>query len=44
MTADIDRDQIIFSITLVSNYAEGYLEKLSDEQLLKLYDRVMERK
>lgn len=43
MKIDIDRDQIIFSITLVSNYAKGYLQKLSDERLLKLYERVMNK-
>ncbi|MFJ5771425.1 hypothetical protein [Psychrobacillus sp. NPDC093180] len=35
----IDRDQIIFSITLLSNYSEEYLLKLSDSELLETYER-----
>ena len=39
----IDRDQIIFSITLKTNYSEEYLEKLSDNELLNNYERVMKQ-
>lgn len=35
----IDRDQIIFTITLLSNYSEDYLKKLSDGELLETYER-----
>lgn len=35
----IDRDQIIFSITLLSNYSEDYLKKLNDRELLETYER-----
>lgn len=41
MSKEFDRDQVIFTITLMTNYAEGYLQGLSDERLLKVYHRVM---
>lgn len=36
-----DRDELILVITMKTNYAEGYLQNLSDERLLKIYHRVM---
>lgn len=36
-----DREQIIFTITLKTTYAEEYLREMDDEDLLELYDRVM---
>lgn len=38
-----DRDPIIFSISINSKYAEEYLEKLSDEELLDTYERVLNK-
>lgn len=43
MAVDIDREQLIFTITLTMIYAESYLETLKDEELLDLYSRVIER-
>ncbi|MEK3955335.1 hypothetical protein [Psychrobacillus sp. FSL K6-1464] len=39
----LDRDPIIFSISINSKYAEEYLEKLSDEELLDTYERVSKK-
>lgn len=41
MRKDYDREQIIFTITLKTTYAEEYLREMDDEDLLELYDRVM---
>lgn len=41
MKKEYDRDQLILVITMKTNYAEGYLQNLSDERLLKIYHRVM---
>lgn len=38
MTEEIDRDQMIFALSLMSNYAESYLNRLSDEELIRLYE------
>lgn len=40
---EIDRDQIIFicSSSMTTRYSESYLKSLSDEELYKIYDRVM---
>lgn len=40
---EIDRDQMIFtcSSNMTTSYSESYLESLSDEKLLEVYDRVM---
>lgn len=43
MIVDIDREQLIFTIMLTTNYAESYLETLKDEELLDLYSRIIER-
>lgn len=43
MAVDIDREQIIFTCTMVTNYAESYLESLSDDELLKVYERIMNK-
>lgn len=42
LTTKIDRDYLIFSITMNSNYSEGYLEKLKDDELLELHCRISE--
>lgn len=39
----LDRDPIIFSISINSNYAEEFLEKLSDEELLDTYERLSKK-
>lgn len=41
MKKEYDREQIIFTITLKTTYAEEYLREMDDEDLLELYDRVM---
>lgn len=41
MTIDIDREQIICTIMLMTNYSESYLEGLSDEKLIELYEKEM---
>lgn len=39
---EVDRDQIILTCSMVTNYSEAYLEKLSVQKLMEIYDRVME--
>lgn len=41
---NIDRDVIIFSISISTRYSEEYLEALSDEELLDTYERVTNNK
>lgn len=36
-----ERDEKIFTCSMITNYSESYLESLSDEELLEVYDRVM---
>lgn len=36
-----ERDEKICACSMTTNYSESYLESLSDEDLLKIYDRVM---
>ena len=43
MAEEIDRDQVIMTCGMMTNYSESYLETLSDEKLLEIYERVMER-
>ncbi|MEK4247132.1 hypothetical protein MKZ20_17685 [Psychrobacillus sp. FSL K6-2684] len=38
---NIDRDAIIFSISINTRYSEEYLEKLSDRELLETYERTI---
>lgn len=44
MATDIDREQIIFTITLMTNYSESYLEGLSDAKLIEMYERALQPK
>lgn len=37
------RNELIFILHLLTGYAEEYLEKLSDEELNRLYDEHMEK-
>ena len=36
-----ERDEKIFACSMTTNYSENYLESLSDEKLLEIYERVM---
>lgn len=38
---EIDREQLICTITLTMNYSEDYLRNLSDEKLIEMYERTM---
>lgn len=40
---NIDRDAIIFSISISTKYSEELLEKMSDEELLDTYERVLNK-
>lgn len=42
LTTEIDRNYLIFTITMNSNYSEEYLEKLKDDELLELHCRISE--
>lgn len=39
---DIDRDQVMLTCSMMTNYSEEYLGKLSDHKLMEIYDRIME--
>lgn len=41
--SESERDEKIFTCSMMTSYSESYLESLSDEDLLKIYDRVMEK-
>lgn len=43
LTTEIDRDYLIFTITMNSNYSEEYLKKLKDDELLELHCRISEQ-
>lgn len=40
---DFDREQMIFTCSMDTKYSEEYLKKLTDEELLELYDRLMKK-
>ncbi|MFC6038403.1 hypothetical protein ACFPYN_02940 [Paenisporosarcina macmurdoensis] len=42
MHIDIDRDQLVCTITMLTNYSDEYLKKISDIELLEIYSRVMD--
>lgn len=37
------RNELIFILHLLTGYAEQYFEKLSDEELSRMYDEQMEK-
>lgn len=41
MRTDIDRDQMVCTITMLTNYSDEYLKKISDIELLEIYSRVL---
>lgn len=43
MLEQSERDEKIMSCTMASNYAESYLESLSDKELLEVYERIMDK-
>ncbi|MEK4713450.1 hypothetical protein [Sporosarcina sp. FSL K6-5500] len=38
-----ERDEKVFTCTLMTKYSESYLESLSDEKLSEVYDRLMQK-
>ena len=39
--SEAERDEKVFACSMTTNYSESYLESLSDEDLLEVYERVM---
>lgn len=39
---EFDRSEIIFICSMLSNYSEEYLNKLSDKELIETYERLMQ--